>query len=173
MRRTLLLSALLILIAVPAFAQDTQDKPVPARPSAAATVDLRVFRYETLDGWKAAVDLGGLWRPRPDSRQSVGGMLSFLHVDDETSAAVGPAYEADMIYGKKWSWYGGGDVGYIIGDADQYGSGVVDFKTGVRWAGTHFAPRVGLALRKTLQEEEGAGEKIDTFGVTFGFELGK
>jgi hypothetical protein len=170
MRRWLPSCALLLLIAVPALAE---DKPVPARPSAAATVDLRVFRYETEPGWKAAVDLGGLFHLKPESRHSLGGMVAFLRTDDETSAAVGPAYEADLAYGKKWSWFGGGDVGYILGDADKYGEGIVDFKTGVRWAGAHFAPRVALALRKALAEEEGAGNNIDTFGVTFGFQLGK
>jgi hypothetical protein len=170
MRRHLPLFAVLLLVAVPALAQ---DKPVPARPSAAAVVDFRVFRYETIDGWKAAIDLGGLWRPHPESRQSFGGMVAFLSTDGDTSAAVGPAYEADMMYGKKWAWFGGGDVGYIVGNADQYGSGIVDFKTGIRWAGKSFAPRVALAARKTLMEEEGAGEKIDTFGVNFGFEWGK
>src|SRR6185436_15276703 len=73
MRRHLPLFALLLLVAVPALAQ---DKPIPARPSAAAVVDFRVFRYETIDGWKAAIDLGGLWRPHPESRQSFGGMLA-------------------------------------------------------------------------------------------------
>ena len=171
MRRFVPLFALLVLIAVPVLAAD--DKPIPARPSAAATVDLRVFRYETLDGWKAGVDLGGLWRPKPQSRQSIGGMCAFLNVDDNTSAAIGPSYEADLKYGKKWAWFGGGDVGYIVGDADQYGDGIVDVKSGIRWAGANFAPRVALALRKTLNEEEGAGEKIDTFGINFGFEFGK
>jgi hypothetical protein len=170
MRRALPLCALLLATALPAIAE---DKPVPERPKAAASVDFRVFRYETLDGWKAGVDLGGLWRWNPQSRQSIGGMCAFLRADDETSAAIGPAYEADLMHGSKWAWFGGGDVGYIFGDADQYGSGIVDFKSGIRWSGSHFAPKISLALRKTLLEEDGAGEKIDTFGINFGFELGK
>jgi hypothetical protein len=170
MRRILPLMVLLLASTVVALAE---DKPVPPRPSAAATLDLRLFRYETLQGWNLGVDLGGLWRPKPDSRQSLGGMMSVLHVDDETSAAIGPAYEVDMAYGKRWSLYGASDIGYIVGDANKYATGVVDFKTGVRWAGTRFAPKVSLALRKALAEEEGAGEKIDTFGINFGFEIGK
>ena len=173
MRRCLPLFALLTLLTVIAVPALAEDKPVPPRPSAAATVDLRLFRYETVPGWNLGVDVGGMWRPKPESRQSVGGMLAFLNVDNDTSVAVGPAYEADIMYGKKWSWYGGGDVGYILGDADVYGEGIVDVKSGIRWAGANFAPRVGLALRKALAEDEGAGEKIDTFGLAFGFEFGK
>ncbi len=169
MRRFLPLLALLILVAVPAFA----GQEVPARPKAAAAVDLRFFRYETVDGWKAGVDLGGLWRTKPQSRHSFGGMVSFLHLNNETSAAIGPSYEADMMYGKTWAWFGGGDLGLIVGDADQYGDGIIDVKSGFRWAGAYFAPRVSLELRKTVNEEEGAGEKLDTFGINFGFEFGK
>lgn len=65
-----------------------------------------------------------------------------------------------------------GIVNAIEGTGDVAGA-MVDFKTGVRWAGSRFAPKIALALRKALAEEEEAGQKIDTFGISFGFDLGK
>jgi hypothetical protein len=131
------------------------------------------FRYETAPGWNFAYNIAGAWGHHLTRATQLGAIVSHIDSDDGSGFGVGPFYEYDFGSLGKGALFTGGDLQLLGGDLKDLGLARLTARFGYK---TRLGPRVALRtavdLKKTADEQEGAGRSLDTFGAVIGLSFG-
>lgn len=171
MKRITLSLMLMLLLAVPCFAQTAKKAPW-AHQTEELLLQGSAVRDQATSAWQ--YDFGGGWLHYVTDKTEIGAVVSFLSQDGSTGSGAGPIYRYNLPKLKYGNLFLGGQAAVLGGDLSNEATGTAAAEFGYRlYVGQSAAVILSGKYQRAISPKVDGNTALDQAGVFLGFSVGK